>query len=100
VYHLFLIKVSKSSIISFTFGNNGEFETALILKANRIRSWNFLSGWEFCVLDILLRSSGRTLLNSSCNWLKNNALSFSLIRDLKWSDPFFDRRTNPVAGAN
>jgi len=83
VYHSFLIKVFKSSIISFTFGNDGlKFEVALILKANKIWSWNSVSCWVVCIFEIIPGSSGRTLLNPSCNWLKNDALS-SLFKDLK-----------------
>ncbi len=100
VYHLFLIKIFKSSIISFTFGNDGlKFEIDLRLKANKIWSWNSVSGWVVCVFEILPGSSGRTLLNSFCNWLKNNALS-SLLKDLKWDEPSFVRRINPVAESN
>ena len=99
VYHLFLIKVFKSSLISLTLGNGFEPETDLILKAIKIWSWKLVSGWVLCLFEILPGSSGRILLNSSCNWLKNNAFS-SLRRDLKYDDPSFVKRTSPVADSN
>ena len=74
VYDLFVIKVFKSSVISLTLGNNGS-DTDSISNANKI--WS-KSGCVPCVFEILPGSSGRILLDSPCNWLKNNALSFSL----------------------